>query len=133
MRHLCIKNIFQTNNFLERLTERSMIKQQNSGKATLFLKSISKYFKVTESKKIKEKRNTNLVWPFLLFSLFQTDHIGYFSNVLILSALKRHKLSKWPSAELKMAPVSVLSYFLKQFMHRSTQKLILRFFFVISC
>ena len=27
-------------------------------------------------------------------------------NVLILSALKRHKLSKWPSAELKLAAIS---------------------------
>lgn len=38
--------------------------------------------------------------------------VFWYSKFLISSALKRHKLSKWPSAELKFAVISVFCYFI---------------------
>ena len=45
-----------------------------------------------------------------LNNIKQNEIYIYLPNVSILSALMRHKLSKWPYAELKFTVISVLCY-----------------------
>ena len=87
----------------------------------LWKPTISKVQKFIKLRRISLMQSSvlSLFWHYFfgplgyLFSVRNSTSFGFvFPIVLILCALMRHKLSKWPYAELRVTAISVLCYFI---------------------